>query len=642
VVKKRTSTDPFAELNWADLNRWAGGKIVGRGKDYQRTDAVAGLARTPEGGLLAWVDGTRRYATFVERDARGNLSTMCTCPYEGVCKHAVAVVLEYLACLEKETPVPQARKNDERFEEFDLSGDDDDDDVDDLEGEDEEMTPDKGAADRIESFLKGKTRAELVRLIRDLAARHPAVSTELTDRRCFSEGRSGALVKEIRREIRKVTSSPGWQDYWKHTGYIPDYSGVLRRLEALLEAGYADEVLDLADELLEAGTRHVEESDDEGETAAEFVTCVDVIAEALVRSARPAAGKLIWTIETMLSDEYDLFGPLESYLERPHEQKDWSAVADQLQKRLSAFIPSRREDEWSNRYERDRIADWVILVLTRSGRDPEILPLCEKEAKETGSYERLVVRLMEAGSHEEAEKWIFAGLKAVGEKQSGPGSSLRGRLLELRKKQKDWQGAASLLVDEFLRRPLFDAYKDCRKATQRKDLWPRVRQGLMHFLECGAFPWEEKDWPLPAAGIPPPAKPHSRDVPMRRVLIDIAIHEKQPDQVLRWYDARPSSGIGSGSMEDRVATAVADHAPDRAAALWKKLAEREIAAVKPSAYEAAAVYLRKLFGLLKKLNREAEWKDYLVQLRAVHMKKRRLMEILDNVEKGPIVKSVRR
>jgi len=635
MARKRKSTDPFADVSWVDLNRWAGGKIVGRGRGYQRDGAVEALARTAGGGLIAWVDGTRRYATLVERDAGGGLLARCTCPYEGTCKHAVAVVLEYLECLEQETPVPQARKNDVRFEEFGSCVDEDV-DADDPEIAEEEMTPVEGAADRIETLLKGKTRAELVRLIRELAKRHPAVQAELADRRRLSEGGAGPLVKALRREIRKVTGTPGWQDYWGHRGYVPDYSGILRRLEALLEAGYADEVLDLAKELLEAGTRHVEESEDEGETAAEFVTCVDVIGEALVHSKRPAAGKLVWAIETMMSDEYDLFGPLGRYLERPHDKKDWSAVAVFFLKRLGAFVPSRRESEWPHRYERDRIADWAILALERSGRDAEIIPLCEKEAKETGSYERLVVRLMEAGRHEEAEKWIFAGLKAAGEQQSGPGSGLRGRLLELRKKQKDWQGAASLLVDEFLRRPLLDAYEDCRKATQRKDLWPCVRQGLMCFLECGAFPWEEKDWPLPAAGIPPPAKPHSRDLPMRRVLIDISIHEKQPDQVLRWYDARPSSGIGS--MEDRVATAVADHAPDRAAALWKQLAEREIAAVKPSAYEAAAGYLRKLSGLLKKLGREAEWIDYLARIRDVHRKKRRLMEILDTLEGKPILK----
>ena len=637
MAGKRKAADPFAGLSWADLNRWAGGKIVGRGRGYQRDGAVEALARTAGGGLIAWVDGTRRYATFVERDAGGELLSTCTCPYEGTCKHAVAVVLEYLDCLEQETPVPQARKNDMRFEEFG-SGVDEDEDEDDFEIEDEEMTPVEGAADRVETLLKGKTRAELVRLIRELAKRHPAVRAEFADRRRLSEGGAGPLVKELRREIRKVTGTPGWQDYWGHRGYVPDYSGILHRLEALLEAGYADEVLDLAEELLEAGTRHVAESDDEGETAAEFVTCVDVIAEALVRSARPAAGKLIWAIETMMSDEYDLFGPLGSYLERPHEKKDWSDAADHFLKRLDAFPPLRRQSEWHLCYERDHIADWAILAMERSGRDAEIIPLCEKEAKEAGSYERLVVRLMEAGHLQKAETWILAGLRAGGEQPLGPASCLRGRLLELRKKQRDWAGAASLTVDEFLRLPSLNTYEDCRKATQRKDLWPRVRQGLMRFLESGTFPWEEKDWPLPDTGVSRPSKPHERDVPFRSVLIDIAIHEKQPDQVLRWFDVRPSRGIGEGWMEDRVATAVADHAPDRAAELWKKLAEREIAAVKPSAYENAAGYLRKLSGLLKKLSREAEWTDYLARIRDVHRKKRRLMEILDTLEGKPILK----
>jgi uncharacterized Zn finger protein len=129
---------------------------------------------------------------------------------------------------------------------------------------------------------------------------------------------------------------------------------------------------------------------------------------------------------------------------------------------------------------------------------------------------------------------------------------------------------------------------------------------------------------------------------MRSVLIEIAIREKQPDQVLRWYDQRPGVAAGVGWMADRVATAVMEYAPERAAALWKKLAEREIAAVKPSAYEAAAVYLRKLSSLLKKLDSEAEWKAYLAGLRAAHARKRRLMEILDTLEKGPILKAVRR
>lgn len=163
----------------------------------------------------------------------------------------------------------------------------------------------------------------------------------------------------------------------------------------------------------------------------------------------------------------------------------------------------------------------------------------------------------------------------------------------------------------------------------------------MRFLESGAFPWDEKDWPLPDAGLTPPAAPRGRELPMRYVLIDIAIHEKQPDQVLRWYDMKPEDYVGADRM-DRVATAVMEYAPDRSVGLWKKLAEWEISKVQPSAYEAAAGYLRKLSGLLVKQGRQAEWKTYFEGLRAGHTRKRRLVEILGTLEGGPIVKPGRR
>jgi hypothetical protein len=39
-------------------------------------------------------------------------------------------------------------------------------------------------------------------------------------------------------------------------------------------------------------------------------------------------------------------------------------------------------------------------------------------------------------------------------------------------------------------------------------------------------------------------------------LIDIAILEKKPDQVLRWYDQRPKGGFGwYGAEEDAIAIA---------------------------------------------------------------------------------------
>ncbi len=128
---------------------------------------------------------------------------------------------------------------------------------------------------------------------------------------------------------------------------------------------------------------------------------------------------------------------------------------------------------------------------------------------------------------------------------------------------------------------------------------------------------------------------------MTDVLIDIAIEEKRPDDVLKWYDHRKSKKQvfwgGDSYQEDQVAEAVADHYPDRAIDIWKSIAERQIALTKPKAYEAAAVYLRKVHGLLKKLKRESEWKDYLLKLRQANVRKTKFIEILSRLEGRRIV-----
>ena len=103
MPKKKKPKDPFSELTWGDLEAWAGHRIVTRGKNYQRQGHVSNLFQTAEGGLVAWVEGTKRYATLVEIDEHGDPESVCTCPYGNDCKHAVATVLEYLAYLKADS-----------------------------------------------------------------------------------------------------------------------------------------------------------------------------------------------------------------------------------------------------------------------------------------------------------------------------------------------------------------------------------------------------------------------------------------------------------------------------------------------------------------------------------------------------------
>src|SRR2546426_1937797 len=198
MAQKRAKTDPFEDLTWHDLEEWGGAAIVSRGRSYQRGDRVQNLARS-ETGLVAWVLGTHRYATVVEAED-GELTSFCTCPYWDTCKHAVAVVLEYLECLKQKKEVPTVTERDRRFklrqraqeEEDEREEEDEEDEWDEEEDEEDEEDEDmnrpaprrskKAAADTVSSFLEQQSKEQLVALLKEQAKRHPTVRQALQDR----------------------------------------------------------------------------------------------------------------------------------------------------------------------------------------------------------------------------------------------------------------------------------------------------------------------------------------------------------------------------------------------------------------------------------------------------------------------------
>ena len=309
--------------------------------------------------------------------------------------------------------------------------------------------------------------------------------------------------------------------------------------------------------------------------------------------------------------------------------------------RLNQTKPSKGDDSHS-RYERDRMSHWAIHALESAVRPNEIIPLCETEAQKTGSYVRLVRRLIEEKSFEKAEQWIHKGIRTVGKQWPGIASSLREKMCEIRVKQKDWPQVAVLKIEEFVRWPSTKGYKECQKAANKVKVWSKLRKCVLVYLEKGMLPWVQKEWPLPPPVFAAHEKNHQKQAPMIDDLINIAILEKKPDQVLHWYDQRPKQRYGWYAQdEDRIAIAVQNNAPDLAVEIWKGLAEGLIAQVKPKAYREAATYLRKAGHVMSQQKKERDWTQYLQKLREEHIRKRSLIEILDGLEGKPILKKKR-
>lgn len=652
----------FAELTWQDLEDWAGARVVGRGRGYLKQ--VSDLKITADGKLLAWVYGSKQYATQVGFDADGKLFSNCTCPYGLACKHAVAMILVYLDAVKNGRKVPLADPDDERLEAFDDTDEEDSDETedDDRDGFDEmeddrEPAPSRkpGSGERhkssgqaLQAYLDGLNREALAELLLEMAGKHIEVREDLNDRASLKSGKTGQLAKAVRKEIDSLASEPAWSNHWSGEGNTPDYSRVRERLRALLAAGQADEVVALGEHLLKKGIQQVEMSDDEGETGREIGECMVIVFQALPKSSGPISKQLMWEINARLADDYaildDAEGPVSGDDASP---TDWSAVADELAKRLTA-IPATGKDtgdgSFHRKYERHAIMRWQILALEKAKRKEEIIPLLEREVPVTDCYPELVDALLAAKRRQDAESRAREGFARTVGSLPGIAWDLVTRLRAIADANGNKPLVAAYCTMEFFNQPDVSGYAALEKAATAAGVWPAVRHFVLLHLETGvhpdrltAGPGKPEDspaWPLPPTGLALPAeKPGRHYFPDTETLIDIAIREKRNDDALKWHEqAKKRRGLWGGDSADKVATAVQRTHPDAALKLWQRLAEEQIARVTPSAYQTAGQFLNKAKALCAREKRMDEWKKYLEKLRAENQRRPRMKDVLDKLE----------
>ena len=347
--KKRTKPkkpiDLFSKLTWEDLEEWAGDRIVARGQSYLRDGAVRDLQRAEDGALVAWVLGSRRYATRVSIEGRKNLESECTCPYGATCKHAVAVVLKFLEMIKTKTAIGGVEEDDPRLLQLDAIGEE----FEELEefdmeeyGEDleEENVKARSASSRqtmpssLRAHLQKQTKAELVTLVVELAEAHDEVRQLLKDRRTLASGKTDKVLQTIRGEIAALEEPVVWESY-DYGAPVANAERLEAALQALVEAGQADAAVRLGPELLAAGSRALE-YEHEGESGYAISACLNVLFRALDGTSLPPPDRIEWGLDMALADDYDLCDAgLENLWKKSYARSDWSAVSDRLAQRQS-------------------------------------------------------------------------------------------------------------------------------------------------------------------------------------------------------------------------------------------------------------------------------------------------------------------
>ena len=634
--------DPFADLTWEDLEDWAGTTIVSRGRTYQRNSSVSDLGITPEGTLIAYVLGSTRYVTQVAIQ-NGDLTSECTCPYWTTCKHAVAVVLEYLMCLKNDVAVPQIPPTDprlDRLRETETTGEEYWDpelgmsvDVEEqLEAEQQQNTG------PLLAYLKKQTKAQLVELLDELTDAFPDVREFLEDRRNVRSGDASILLKAIRQEIADIREGPDWDEYeyeYEQEYQPMSFNRLKTYLQALLIAGHAEELLQVGKELINAVNFALDNYDIEGNIIDEVPACMEIVVRALPASSLSSSEQLIWAVDIELADSYELcYNVLENIWNNANKKSDWRELADELQKRLAV--------KQTDKYLRNQLTGWIIAALEQTGREDEIIPLREREAEITGDYIQLIDLLIEEKHYEDAENWCQKAIANTDPNHQGTISDIEDRLRTIREKTGDHLSAATFYAEDFFSNPSLHTFQELCKSAQKAKVGPAVEAWARYFLETGHLPrtkgrkrkGEPNDkWPLPKTEFEKDID--ASEGPMIHLLIELAIAEKKPTEVLKWYDIKPSTTnytwgyMYKPSLE--VAHAIKEKYPDRAIAIWKEQAESAISRVQVSGYQEAGTFLREVRDTLKRLNKEKEWEAYLSELRDQNKRRPRCLEVLDGL-----------
>lgn len=516
--------------------------------------------------------------------------------------------------------------------------------------------------EKIRKHIDAKSREELAELVWSLMQRFPDLREEFRERIALGEGDTDRIISEARKELRKATSEPGWRNYWKGEGYTPDFSRLARYLDRMVELGHADAVVKLSREIMSRGMEMIGLSNDEGETATAFAECLSPLFRAVKESSLTPTQRLLYAIDADLKDEYNVIESdhLDAVLESNASLSDWSAVADELARRLKS--DTRIGANFHDKYHRGRIADWLVRALTNAGRDDEIIAVREREAHIMGSYERLIPLLIERKRYDDAERWATEGIQKTVREAPGIADQLAKAMSEIARLRKDWNLVAAHAAWEFFERPEREKFAALIASAERAGCRKAVERLALEFLETGKLPISvtvtkdeaqsgatEQDWPLPLPDYLLPLLRIGDPRPHFDVLIDMAINERRPDHVLRWFDTwratskgqRAGWNFGSSSYADKVAAAVAESHPERTLEIYRGCVDQSLVRADVSAYETVAAYLKKMRPILKSLDRGWEWNELVTEIRTNYRNRPRFMEILDQMEARPILQKSR-
>lgn len=577
---------PFADvLNRRLLLELAGERFFERGEDYYRRRVVHSLIGF-EGTVTARVLGTHEYRVKFRVYQDGRLSYSCSCPVgaDGLfCKHCVAVGL---AWLEQRTEQKSSQ-----------------------EGGGQGFT-----MEELKAFLEGQDKNVLVRLLLEQA---------MEDERLYGRllmwaartGSEGVDLATFRKAIDDAFYPGDLLDYGSIEDFTQAIEDVVESISELLEEGLAKETIELCEYALKAAEGAMDYGVDGYVSGA--LEELEELHHAACKEAKVDPRALARRLfEWEMGSHYDtFFEAANTYADVLGEEglAEYRRLAEERWAPVPVLGPGE-EDPRRYSGERFRITH-VLESLARQEEDIEdLVGVISRDLSGPHSYLRVAQIYAEAGQSEKALEWAEEAMWVFPDQRH---SGLREFVAQQYHHRGRHEEATQLIWPHFSRSPRLESYKELKKHAERADQWEKWRNKALDYVREDIAKRKE------ASG---------QNYFSLRVdhseLVRIFLWED--DVEAAWREAQEGGCTKELWLE--LASRREEEHPEEALAIYRSRIEPLVEQTNNAAYKEAHRLLVKVRGLMQRLDREAEFEEYVQMLRTQYKRKRNFMKLLKAME----------
>ncbi len=210
--------------------------ILQRGRQYYRAEQVIDLEEADDGMWSAQVEGTYVYEIEIEQGTQGELTCMCTCPYDWgpVCKHIAAVLYAieetFPAYVEPKPKKPRKQRQTRQ--------------------------------EKVLGILKGLAHEELMALLGELASGHREIANLILARYSAGGDDKKAYIRLVKDALNQGKGEYGYIDYMGAVRAARGVDSLLQRAENDLNQGNTSRAVAIYQAVFETVVEAISNADD--------------------------------------------------------------------------------------------------------------------------------------------------------------------------------------------------------------------------------------------------------------------------------------------------------------------------------------------------------------------------------------------